>query len=142
MPFVKQPATLNCQSRLSIIIDKRLNGIVEQGYVLSYRKSYEQFSKGKEVDWEDIVVEQSSRLISIRRGIFIVKAGVLTFAVLFLLVCVAGSTFGVAYNWGRRITLGDEHPDTLESWNNLIEFYEAWNKPEKAEQWRTKLPQK
>jgi len=25
--------------------------------------------------------------------------------------------------------------------NNLIALYEAWNKPEKAEKWRTKLPQ-
>jgi hypothetical protein len=25
---------------------------------------------------------------------------------------------------------------------NLIEIYEAWNKPEKAEEWRAKLPQK
>jgi hypothetical protein len=23
---------------------------------------------------------------------------------------------------------------------NLIDLYEAWNKPEKAEQWRSKLP--
>jgi hypothetical protein len=40
---------------------------------------------------------------------------------------------------GRRLKLGDEHPHTLESWNKLIELYEAWNKPEKAEQWRAKL---
>jgi hypothetical protein len=26
--------------------------------------------------------------------------------------------------------------------NNLIELYEAWNKPEKAAQWRAKLPQR
>jgi len=25
--------------------------------------------------------------------------------------------------------------------NNLIELYEAWNKPEEAEKWRAKLPQ-
>jgi hypothetical protein len=25
--------------------------------------------------------------------------------------------------------------------NNLIDLYEAWNKPEEAEKWRTKLPQ-
>jgi len=25
--------------------------------------------------------------------------------------------------------------------NNLIDLYEAWNKPEKAEEWRAKLPQ-
>ena len=33
------------------------------------------------------------------------------------------------------------HPNTLESWNNLIDLYEAWNKPEKAEEWRAKLAQ-
>ncbi len=42
--------------------------------------------------------------------------------------------------WGRRLTLGDKHPDTLESWNSLIGLYEAWGKPKKAEEWRAKLP--
>ncbi|MFC1794900.1 tetratricopeptide repeat protein, partial [Planctomycetota bacterium] len=42
---------------------------------------------------------------------------------------------------GRRLKLGDTHPHTLESLNNLIALYEAWNKPEKADEWRTKLPQ-
>jgi len=42
---------------------------------------------------------------------------------------------------GRRLKLGDTHPHTLESWNNLIDLYEAWNKPEKANEWRAKLPQ-
>jgi len=41
---------------------------------------------------------------------------------------------------GRRLKLGDEHPHTLESLNNLIELYEAWGKPEKANEWRAKLP--
>ena len=27
---------------------------------------------------------------------------------------------------GRRLKLGDTHPHTLESWNNLIELYEAY----------------
>ena len=43
---------------------------------------------------------------------------------------------------GRHLKLGEKHPHTLESLNNLIDLYEAWNKPEKAEQWRAKLPQK
>ena len=43
--------------------------------------------------------------------------------------------------WGRSTTLGDYHPDTLESWKNLIDLYEAWGKPEKAEEWRSKLTQ-
>ena len=30
---------------------------------------------------------------------------------------------------GRRLKLGDEHPHTLESWNNLIELYETSGKP-------------
>lgn len=41
----------------------------------------------------------------------------------------------------RRLRLGDTRPRTLESRNNLIKLYEAWNKPEKAEEWRAKLPQ-
>jgi len=41
---------------------------------------------------------------------------------------------------GRRLKLSDKHPFTLESWHNLIEIYEAWGKPEKAAQWRKKLP--
>jgi tetratricopeptide (TPR) repeat protein len=43
---------------------------------------------------------------------------------------------------GRRLKLGDEHPRTVESLNNLIALYEAWNKPEKAKEWRAKLPLK
>jgi tetratricopeptide (TPR) repeat protein len=42
---------------------------------------------------------------------------------------------------GRRLKLGDTHPHTHESIKNLIDLYEAWNKPEKAEEWRAKLPQ-
>ena len=42
---------------------------------------------------------------------------------------------------GRRLKLGDTHPHTLQSLNNLIDLYEVWNKPEKAEEWRAKLPQ-
>jgi hypothetical protein len=40
----------------------------------------------------------------------------------------------------RRLKLGDTHPHTLESWHNLIALYEAWGKPEKANEWRAKLP--
>ena len=43
---------------------------------------------------------------------------------------------------GRRLKLGDNRPRTQQSLNNLIELYEAWGKPEKAEEWRAKLPQK
>jgi len=41
---------------------------------------------------------------------------------------------------GRRLKLGDTHPHTIESLNTLIDLYEAWNKPEKGNKWRTKLP--
>jgi len=34
--------------------------------------------------------------------------------------------------------LGDEHPDTLETTKSLIDLYEAWNKSEKANEWREK----
>jgi hypothetical protein len=33
------------------------------------------------------------------------------------------------------------HPHTIESWNNYIDLYEAWGKPEKANEWRAELPQ-
>jgi tetratricopeptide (TPR) repeat protein len=42
---------------------------------------------------------------------------------------------------GRRLKLGDTHPHTIESLNNLIDLYRAWNKPEKANEWRAKLTQ-
>ncbi len=42
---------------------------------------------------------------------------------------------------GRHLKLGDTHPHTLELFKNLIELYEARNKPEEAEKWRAKLPQ-
>jgi non-specific serine/threonine protein kinase/serine/threonine-protein kinase len=41
---------------------------------------------------------------------------------------------------GHRLKLGDTHPHTQESMNNLIALYEVWDKPEKAEEWRAKLP--
>jgi len=41
----------------------------------------------------------------------------------------------------RRLKLGDKHPYTLESWNNIIALYEAWNKPEKANEWQAKPTQ-
>jgi hypothetical protein len=41
---------------------------------------------------------------------------------------------------GRGNMLGETHPDTLDSMGNLVKLYEAWGKPEQAEQWRAKLP--
>ena len=41
---------------------------------------------------------------------------------------------------GRIQKLGPQHPHTQESIKNLIELYEACDKPEKAAQWRAKLP--
>ena len=42
---------------------------------------------------------------------------------------------------GKRLKLGDKHPHTQESMNNLIELYEAWDKQEEADKWREKLRQ-
>jgi tetratricopeptide (TPR) repeat protein len=39
-----------------------------------------------------------------------------------------------------REYLGDAHPETRGCILALIELYEVWGKPEKAEQWRAKLP--
>jgi len=40
-----------------------------------------------------------------------------------------------------RLKLSDTHSRTVESSNNRIALYEAWNKPEKANEWRAKRPQ-
>jgi tetratricopeptide (TPR) repeat protein len=42
---------------------------------------------------------------------------------------------------GHLLRLSDTHPHTIESMNNLIALYEAWNKPEEAEKLRAELPQ-
>jgi hypothetical protein len=34
-----------------------------------------------------------------------------------------------------------KHRQTSQTLNNLIDLYEAWNKPEKANEWRAKLAQ-
>ena len=36
--------------------------------------------------------------------------------------------------------LVEGHPDTVSAMNELIKLYEAWGKPQKAQQWRSKLP--
>jgi len=41
----------------------------------------------------------------------------------------------------RRLKLGNTHLFTLNSWRILIELYEIWERPEKASEWRVKLPQ-
>ncbi len=38
--------------------------------------------------------------------------------------------------------LVEGHPDREAAMNELIKLYEAWEKPQKAEQWRSKLPRK
>jgi len=38
--------------------------------------------------------------------------------------------------------LSEGHPHTAAAMNELIKLYEDWGKPQKAEQWRTKLPRK
>jgi tetratricopeptide (TPR) repeat protein len=37
------------------------------------------------------------------------------------------------------VKLGDTHTQTLKSIKNLVDLYEAWNKPEQAKEWRAKL---
>jgi hypothetical protein len=39
---------------------------------------------------------------------------------------------------GCHLKLGDKHPYTQESQKNLIDLYEAWDKPEKTKEWRVK----
>ncbi len=41
---------------------------------------------------------------------------------------------------GRQRMLIEAHPDTMAAMNELIKLYEAWGKPQKAEEWRSKLP--
>jgi serine/threonine protein kinase len=40
----------------------------------------------------------------------------------------------------REKQFGPEHSSTINMLNKLVSLYEAWNKPEKANQWRAKLP--
>jgi hypothetical protein len=42
---------------------------------------------------------------------------------------------------GCSLKLGDTHPHTQESIRSLIALYEAWDKPEEAEEWRATPPQ-
>jgi hypothetical protein len=37
--------------------------------------------------------------------------------------------------------LNNSWANTIDSWTKLITLYEAWNKLEKADEWRTKLSQ-
>lgn len=46
-----------------------------------------------------------------------------------------------ALEFSRRV-LGEEHAETLACQEDFVKLYEAWGKPEKAEEWRAKLPQK
>jgi len=44
-----------------------------------------------------------------------------------------------ALEFSRRL-LGEEHPEIQACQEHFVALYEAWGKPEKAEQWRAKLP--
>jgi tetratricopeptide (TPR) repeat protein len=46
-----------------------------------------------------------------------------------------------ALEFSRRV-LGEEHPEIRACHKQFVALYEAWGKPEKAEQWRAKLPHK
>jgi hypothetical protein len=37
-------------------------------------------------------------------------------------------------------TVGEENPQTLKAVANLVELYDAWNKPSESERWRNELP--
>ncbi len=43
---------------------------------------------------------------------------------------------------GERNAGGADHALTVKVIPNLVELYEAWNKPVKAAEWRAKLPEK
>ena len=45
-----------------------------------------------------------------------------------------------AFQW-RETQFGPEHSHTINMLNQLVNLYEAWNKPEEAKEWRGKLPQ-
>ncbi|UCE49615.1 MAG: tetratricopeptide repeat protein, partial [Phycisphaerales bacterium] len=47
----------------------------------------------------------------------------------------------IALKFSRRV-FGEEHPETQACLKYFVLLYEAWDKPEKAEQWRAKLPAK
>jgi len=42
--------------------------------------------------------------------------------------------------FSRRV-FGEEHPETQACQKYIVLLYEAWGKPEKAKEWRAKLPQ-
>jgi tetratricopeptide (TPR) repeat protein len=46
-----------------------------------------------------------------------------------------------AFELSHRV-LGPLDQITIESMGRIVDLYEAWNKPEKADQWRAKLPRK
>jgi tetratricopeptide (TPR) repeat protein len=45
-----------------------------------------------------------------------------------------------ALEFSRRV-FGEEHPETRACLEHFVRLYEAWGKPQKAEEWRSKLPQ-
>ena len=44
-----------------------------------------------------------------------------------------------ALEYSRRV-LGEEHSETLACLKYFVLLYEVWDKPEKAEEWREKMP--
>lgn len=41
-----------------------------------------------------------------------------------------------------QVVMSEGHPNTVAAINELIKLYDAWEKPQQAEQWRTKLTSK
>ena len=40
----------------------------------------------------------------------------------------------------QRRHSSEQHPDVQECINNLVDLYQAWDKPQQADEWRGKLP--
>ncbi len=71
----------------------------------------------------NILEKRSLMLISIRRGIFNIKAGVLTFAAWSLLVCIVSSTFGTTDNitHSKIDDTADSHGTTRTTVRHVVE---------------------
>ncbi|MCP4257727.1 MAG: hypothetical protein GY774_09410 [Planctomycetes bacterium] len=68
------------------------------------------------------------QLIAIRRGIFRTKVALLTFVVLFLLACVAGSAFGITYNvtHSKIDNTADSHGTTRTTVRHVFHYDGQW----------------
>jgi hypothetical protein len=56
-------------------------------------------------------------------------------------ISVFAQTSAALFMLGVQVAKTRRPPHTIESLDKLIDLCEAWNKPEKAKEWRAKLPQ-